>query len=488
MKKENKKLNRKGSILAYALIMMMVVSIILVSMLQYISSQIKLGSYRLEKEKAFQVAEAGIYYYRWYLAHNISGKTAAEIDAFWSAGAVGVMGPADFEFVDAEGGGAIGVYRLDVIAPSAGSTIITVKSTGWTYKEPDAKRTVQVRFRRPSWSEYMFLSDTFINFGDQADVYGKVHSNTGIRFDGLAHSLVTSSVASFNDPSHGGGVEFGVHTHGGAVDPNAPAYPWPDGTVPDRPDVFMGGREFPVAPVNFSGLTTDLAAMKVKAQAGTGKYFNADGEGRRIIFKNNTFDACIVDTFHHVNFSISKYLQNDGSGTCNTCTGSGTGPSGCVKNYPIVDNEVIFVENDAWVEGIVDGRRVSVVAANLLGTGDPANVYVGLSNLRYTSYSCSNIVGLIAQKDVTVVSGCPDDFVIDAAVLAQSGAVGITSNMSNKNSLTFNGAIVSYLQPFFAHSGGFAVRFYNFDNDLLYCPPPYFPTGTEYAIDQWEEL
>jgi hypothetical protein len=28
----------------------------------------------------------------------------------------------------------------------------------------------------------------------------------------------------------------------------------------------------------------------------------------------------------------------------------------------------------------------------------------------------------------------------------------------------------------------------NFDNNLLYYPPPYFPTGTEYSIDLWDEL
>lgn len=480
MKNENKKLNNnKGSILAYVLVMMMIVSIILISMLQYISSQIKLGSYRLEKEKAFHVAEAGIYYYRWYLAHNISGKTTQQINDFWDGGAVGTAEGGDtFDFVDPGDGTVIGRYTIEVIPPTDGSTIVMVKSTGWTDKEPDAKRVVQARFRRPSWSEYMFLSDTFIRFGDQAEVYGKVHSNTGIRFDGLAHSLVTSSVSSFNDPDHGGGLEFGVHTHNSSVDPLPPA------AVPNRSDVFMGGREFPVSDVDFGGVSADLAAMKSKAMGGGGKYFApiADTDGVRIIFKNNTYDVCVVDTSHHVNYSISKYKRNSGTGTCSSCSGA------CVTNYPILNNGIIFVEGNAWVEGTVDGKRVSVVAANLTGSGDLANIYIGLGNMRYTSYTCSNIVGLIAQQDITVAKDCPDDFIIDAAVLAQSGRVGISSNMSNKNSLTFNGAIASYLQPFFAHSGGFAVRFYNFDNNMLYCPPPDFPTGTEYAIDLWEEL
>jgi hypothetical protein len=35
---------------------------------------------------------------------------------------------------------------------------------------------------------------------------------------------------------------------------------------------------------------------------------------------------------------------------------------------------------------------------------------------------------------------------------------------------------------------GYTNRILIFDNNLLYWPPPYFPTGTEYSIDLWEEL
>ena len=89
-----------------------------------------------------------------------------------------------------------------------------------------------------------------------------------------------------------------------------------------------------------------------------------------------------------------------------------------------------------------------------------------------------------------VLGSCPDDYIVDAALMAQTGTVGMNDNgFSGHNSLTFNGAIASYLQPYFQHgNSGFAVRFYDFDNDLLYCPPPYFPTGTDYSIDLWQEL
>lgn len=485
----------KGSVLPYVLVVMTVVMIILVSMLSYITSQLRFSFNRVEKEKAFQVAEAGIYYYRWYLAHETSGKTAQQIQAFWESGnAIGTDPGSPYE-ADYEG---IGKYKIEVIPPSSGSTIITVKSTGSTYKTAEMKRVVQVRFRRPSWSEYMWIIDGFVNFGTGAEVYGKVHSNTGVLFNGLAHNVVSSLPARFNDPTHGGGsLDFGVHTHVNPADPSAPSYPWPEGTVPDRPDVFEAGRQFPVPEVSFSGVLSDLGNMKSEAQKPNGTninnctsggcYFNydtANDEGKQIILKSSgTFDICTVADYQTNGFGPTKYRKNSGSGTCNSCGGND-----CTRNYTIPNNGIIFVEGNIWIGGSVSNRRVTVAAADLLG-GDPADIFIGLSDIRYAEYNCDNIIGLIAQRNITIIKDCPDNFTVDAALLAQSGKVSRGNYALNRNLLTFNGAIASYLQPYFnTGNNGFGVRTYNFDNNLLYCPPPYFPTGTEYSIDLWEEL
>src|SRR3990172_9354641 len=165
-------------------------------------------------------------------------------------------------------------------------------------KMPGVKRTVQARFRRPSWSEYMYVVDAFLNIGSGADVYGKVHSNTGIRMDGIAHNAVSSRNPRFQDSTYGNRWSFGAHTTVSPADPDAPVYPWPDGTVPDRPDIFMGGRQFPVPRIEFNGVSADLTNMKQEAQAGNGKYFDSTGGGRRIILKTDgNFDVCTVDRY-----------------------------------------------------------------------------------------------------------------------------------------------------------------------------------------------
>jgi len=494
IKKQKIKKQTCGSALAYALVMVAVVSILLVSILVYITSQLKFSFNRTYREQAFQIAESGVYYYRWYLAHATSGMNTQQLQSFWSnSSTLGVTGPVTTDYKDPETGETIGKYKIELTPPANGSTTVYVTITGWTDKAPVTTRKVQVRFRRPSWSEYIFLSNSFMNFGDQAEVWGKVFSNDGIRFDGIAHNTVSSLLPSFNDPTWGGNrLQFGVHTTNNPADPDAPAYPWPPGTVPNHPSVFMGGRTFPAPQVSFTGVTADFTNMKSEAQAGTGKYFDTSGLGRKILLKSNgTYDICTVDTANSQQHTISKYKKmncNTGavvSGTCNSCSGQ------CLCNYSIVNNGVIFVENNAWVDGTVNGKRVTVVAANIIG-GNPADIYIGTenSNLTYNSFDCNNMIGLVGQRDVRVLGSCPDAYVVDAALLAQTGTVGINDNgFSGKTSLTFNGAIASYLQPYFQHgNSGFAVRFYNYDNNLLYCPPPYFPTGTEYSIDQWEEL
>lgn len=477
------KKNRKGSAIAYGLIIMSVTSIILVSMLQYISAQLKFTTNRIEREKSFQIADAGIYFYRWYLAHEISGKTAQQIKDFWQSGSpYGVGVPYEAEYSDPESG-PIGRYKIEVQPPDPNSTIVIIKSTGWTYKSPGIERVIQARFRRPSWSEYTVLADDNMRFGAGTQIYGKIHSNYGIRFDGVAHNIVSSSLYSYDDPDHSGGMEFGVHTHVAPVDPVNPTYP----TLPPiRTDVFEAGRQMPLPTVSFNGVLSDLNFMKGEAVAGNGKYFNDLGYGRRIILKNNgTYDICTVNSYDSASKAITNYRRNSGGGTCGSCSGL------CLSNYPIVNNGVIFVEDNVWLEGTINNKRITIAAANLIG-GPPADAYIGINNLLYTNFDGKDIIGLLGQKDVSVVRDSQNMLTIDAALLAQSGRVGRDhySSSYDKNTIAVNGSIATKLRYGFAYTDGtgYDNRMLNFDNNLLYFPPPYFPTGTEYYIDLWDEL
>ena len=501
-KKVSKNIN--GSALAYGLVIMTVVMIILTSIISYITSQLKFTANRLEREKAFQIAESGAYYYRWYLAHATDGMNPQQLRSFWTnSSTIGVSGDYQADYKDPETQEVVGHYSLHLVPPTSYSTIATITSTGYTLQMPNVKRKIMVRFRRPSWSEYIYLVHGFVRFGVGAEVYGKVHSNTGVEFNGLAHNVVSSAVPVCSDTSNCS-QDFGVFTNVSPADPNAPtsAYPWPDGTVPNRPDVFQGGRQFPVPDVSFNGMRTNLDDMKSLATSSgtninncttTGCYFDSSYP-RRIILSNNNMIVCQVRSYDTTSLMIASsngYRKVSGSGSCNSCSGL------CATSYTIPDNGIVFVENNAWVDGTISNKKVTITAANLGTSGSAANIYLGISNLRYADYSGNSILGIVGQQNVQIVRDCPSNTIIDGALIAQAqnniGKVfrdsGAYSSSYDKNSLIINGSIASYEQPYFnVGSRGFTTRTYNFDNNLLYFPPPYFPTGTEYAIDRWEEL
>jgi hypothetical protein len=344
-----------------------------------------------------------------------------------------------------------------------------------------------------------------MRFGQGTDIYGKVHSNGGIRVDGVAHNVVSSLVSSYQDPDHTGGPEFGVHTHvnpppGSGINNNFRSLESGTGPVPTRADVFLAGRQFPVSEVSFNGVTSDLGLMKTQAMSpngntvnnctSTGCYFDSS-YGRQIILKSNgKMDVCRVAQYDSATYAITKYRRNSGSTDCSTCTGQ------CAPTtYTIPNDGIIFVENNAWVEGTISSEKISIAAANLIG-GNSANIYIGNNNLLYTNFDGRDIIGLVAQNNVTVIRDSQDNLTIDAALLAQSGRVGRDSYTGyNKTTITVNGSIATNQRYGFAYvdsNGNFANGYYNrvlnFDNNLLYYPPPYFPTGTDYSIDRWEEL
>lgn len=481
----DQKIKRKGSAVAYALIVTAVSSILLASMIQYVSSQLLFSFSRVEKERAFQTAEAGIYFYRWYLAHQTAGKTVQQIKNFWQSATpspYGVGASYEGEYFDPEGG-RIGKYRIEVQRPAVNSTIITVKSTGWTDKEPNIKRIIQARFRLAAWSEYVVLGDDVMRFGSGTQVYGKIHSNYGIHFDGIASNVVSSSVYSYEDTEYPGDNQFGVYTRVLEADPTNPIYP---SQPPPRVDIFQGGRQFPVPTVDFNGLTADLNFIKAESKiSGRGIYFDESNGGRRIILKpNGTFDMCIVNNSNNGTKEISNYRKISGNGNCNNCEGA------CLANYPIPNEGAIFVENNVWVEGTLNNSRVTIVAANLIG-GPQADIHIGMSNVLYTNFDGRDVLGLIAQRNLSIVQNAPDDLTVDAALLAQLGKVGREHYPGDeKDTLTINGSMATKLKYGFSYTDGtgFVNRILNYDNNLLNFPPPYFPTGTEYYIDLWDEV
>lgn len=523
MKNKNEKNRRKkGSALAFVLVIMAAVLIILISILQYITSQIKYGYYNYYKEESFQIAEAGVNFYKWYLAKEMETRTTPQdVQDFWANGnPIGVEYSCDevgAYTVDYQSGNLKGKYCIEVTPPDEWSTIFTVRSIGWTERNPGVKRKIQARFRRPSWSEYMIVGNQQFVINDETVAHGKIHSNEGIHFNGVAYNIVSSEQDTYY---YTGGLA-GI----GAGDKDGVWTFWPDeyNHTLDQ-DVFQVGKQvgtdegathwdFPsVDPyINFA----KSESLEGISPPGTpcdsdGCYFGDTGEGRHIIFNGNTMTVCPVNSYctsqlgccvgflcsggYVQKYSVINYLKNSGSGTCSSCT---VGNS-CATTYTIPNNGAIYVEDNAWVEGIIgdssNHKRVSVVAADMsLSPGK--NIFIGRNNITYSSYNGDDMLGLLAQNNIEIIRDSQHNLRIDGALMAKNGRVGRDTYLLDlPNSVTFYGSIVSN-GKFNVGKGiiwwldvGYQHAYLNFDNNLLYYPPPFFPTGVGYSMDSWEEL
>ena len=261
MKKTDKfKPKSKGALLLGVLVMGAAGILVLGGLVSWGVSNLKLTRQTVNREMALQIAEAGVEYYRWHLSEAPDDFTDG----------TGEAGPYEHNFFDRTGN-LIGKYYLE-IEPSTTTGIIIVRSRGETLTVPLVSRTIEVKLVKPSLVKYAFLANSLIRFGQGTEVFGPIHSNNGVRLDGLAHNLVTSALEQYQDPDHEEGEEFAVHTH---INPPPPPDNYvssfrpdeaPPSLVASRPDIFMAGRQFPVPAIDFAGLTSSLIELKTLAE------------------------------------------------------------------------------------------------------------------------------------------------------------------------------------------------------------------------------
>src|SRR3989344_9630360 len=219
--------SQRGVLLIPIIIFAGVALVIIGGIMNWTKITIEANRNLLTREKAIQLAESGIDYYRWHLAHDD--------DDFQD----GTGGPGPYyHLVYDKDNNVVGEFVLEITPPPVGSTKVTIESTG-VPSGSSVSRTIRVEMAKPSLAKYAVAANDVMRFGEGTEVFGPIHSNNGIRFDGFAHNIITSALSSYNDPDHTGGNEFAVHTHVSPTDPLPPA------SVPSRPDVFEVGRQFP---------------------------------------------------------------------------------------------------------------------------------------------------------------------------------------------------------------------------------------------------
>lgn len=462
------------------------------SLIAWGTVNLKLTNQAVTRERALQIAEAGIDYYRWHLAHD---KTDFQ-------DGTGLPGPYVHDFVDRTGE-AVGKFTLDIEPPVLGSTLVTINSTGEVNGFPNLARTIEVKMAVPSFAKYALLANAVMRFGQETKTFGPVHSNEGIRFDGFAHNVVTSAKADYNDPDHddtGDKNEFGVHTHLKLPPPennlvsSFRVYEAPPNPVMTRNDVFLAGRQFPVPAVDFNGLISTLSEIKTVAEQ-SDYYFAPSGVyGYNLVLKtDDTFDLYKVNSLMPLpknNCRKPNWKDQEGWGTWSI------GSQTLIDNYPFPANGLIFAEDNIWVEGQIDGARLTIAVARF---PENSSTYAHINfnrDLRYTNYDGTDVIGLIAQGNINAGMDSNDALRIDAALIAKNGRAGRYYYNDNchpyhiREQITLFGMVGTNKRYGFAYSdaNGYETRNLVYDGNLLYSPPPFFPLVSEnYEIISWRE-
>ena len=472
-----------GYLLLLVLVFGSIFFMIISSFTVFIVTQSRLIAQKVEVETAGQIAEAGLNYYKWYLAHFPNDVTNG----------TGLPGPYVGVYNDPEGA-AIGQYSLSVASTTYCGDIasIRVTSVGNTYREPNVKRTMTARYTKSTVADYAFILNSNVWAGPDRIVNGPYHSNGGIRFDGTNNGTVTSGQTTWScDSSYGcspTGNKNGVFTT--TANPNTALF------------------DYPASNIDFAGITVDLTQMKTKAQSNGGLYIAPSGgtnKGYRIVFKaNNTIDVYRVTTVVTHRGYTTEYGWADETNIPNAST--------LVGNYAVPAScPLIYVQDKIWLEGVV-ASRVAIAAAD--DTAINPSIILQ-NNITYSSATSAALLA-IAEQDVLIGVNVPDDMYINGIFIAKNGRYGRNfycgdtsfcsasnllpnsptnyRNYDFRNSENFNGTIVSNgrVGTQWTSGGtptsGFLSRFNTYDRNLVTNPPPLIPsTSDDYKFSDWQD-
>lgn len=458
MQKINIRNKNNGSFLPLLLVISTIGILLITVVSDFALSNLKMGNNYSRKTTSREIAEAGINYYQWHLSHNNidfrDGQTTPANPPY---------GPYTHQYKNIQGE-VIGEYTLMINPPDANNSYATVTSVGKT-TDDNIGITIEATIGIPSFSQYAWVVNDQLYFGEDATTNGKVHSNDGVRFDGTANSLITSAKQTY---------QYGCTSHEDK----------PGVWTQDNLGRFNQGYQFPVPAVDFNQITANLQAIKTASKTADGIYLAPSGaEGYELKLKSNPNQIDIYKvTNANQNMIRTTFIRT--------------------ANYP--QNGVVFVEDNLFISGTFNGK-MTIAAALLPDPGssrDRKNITIVDDVLYYNNtYDGTILLGLISQNDITVARFIPRDLTLDGALLAQNGGTGVTFSGTFNNhdlgTLITHGGIASDLAVCNGYGmaryntrgdiEGFSTRIYNYDPNLYFNPPPMYPTTGSYTILSWKQ-
>lgn len=430
--------------------------------------------------QALGVAEAGVNYYKWFLAHNPDDVTNG----------TGAPGPYTYTVNDPEAG-LVGTSTLEIHANRTCGEIssIDITSTGAVAAAPEITRTIRARYARPTVANYAYIINANVWAGPDRTIVGPYHTNGVVRMDGTNNSIVSSGQADWE-------CDGSIPCDPGSIGDTLPA------VYGDGPN--SGLWVYPQPPISFSGITVDLAAMQNKAQADGVVLPPSGDQGYRIVFQDDgTFDVYVVDS----TFSYYGYAEENGWERERHVIAD----DDFLDTYTLPDTcSAIFVEDKVWLEGEI-AQPTTIAVADLDTTGVSPSIILN-DNITYAAAGASFLA--IAEQNVLVGLAVPDELTLEGVFIAQNGRFGrnhycehcwewfwyyglpwYLDEFVTRTTLTIRGTIVSnrsvgtqWVDGNGNFQSGFATRYNSYDRRLLQAPPPLLPrTSDTYELSRFRQ-
>jgi hypothetical protein len=330
-------------------------------------------------------------------------------------------------------------YSLRISPPVQGTPAVRIIATGRSVAEPGTMRTIEVLVRSASTADFQMIANRDISYGSTATTRGKIYA--GRDENGIKHSI-----------SHSG------HAYADLFAENkitvAPTYH--DGA---RGYTSSNIRTVIKNPINFNAFTISLVdiARAASNSGGIGLDNPAIAAWKLVFAADGTvaISGCTKVSGKHV---------AEANPTC-----------GAATTHAVPTIGAIYSAQSVVVSGTVKG------AVTVASNGD---VVVG-GNISYLRPG-TDVLGLIAKNEVLVPLWAPSTLTWTAATIAQTGQWRSWSQTQTKGTMTFTGSTATNLGGYMSM---YATRVYNYDLNLLYRQPPFFPVLEEaYTVLLFREL
>lgn len=433
-------MNRKGIVLIATYMVLMVLSVLAAAFIgRGISQNMAVNVFK-RQSKAFNLAEAGLNRTLSWLRVQAAPPIGNYINPWNGGGASSNLGDGTYSVAIVGAPGAIpGVIRYRVVSTGTNEGISQVLTN---YLQTD------------NYARYIWFTDretfngTNVWFWTQDHLDGPTHTNG--HFNIYGNPIFGGEVRSVDDYirfyNNGNNINLQQTTN--------PPYDLPD---------FQQGMIFGAAgfnmPTQALNLRTASTSGGLRLVGSTTVLLNADGT------MNVTNTAA---GFNNTNMALPA-----NGALFVACSGSR-----CTSGASLTISGTL---NGSLTAG---AQRDIIIPTNIVYADDPR-----------INPASDDVLGLIAERDVIITQGAPNDLEIDASIMALDTSF-MRDNWSQglKGTLTVYGGIIQDERgPVGTFNGGTGQKIsgyskdYTYDTRLLNTPPPFFPTTGDYITLAWEE-